>query len=388
MSPTIKKPTLAVSENTVKEAHAANIEALENTLMPLGSEDEAKSKTAPSLSTLSERMAHYNVPGVSMALIEKGQMVWAKSWGVCAVDSNKPVTPTSLFQAASMSKPVAAFAALRMVDKGELSLTDPINNTLKRWQIPDNEFTRQQPVTLAHLLSHTAGTTVHGFAGYPQHVPQATVLEVLNGSGAANSAAVVVDTLPGSAFRYSGGGSTIFQLAMEDAGHKPFAQLLNELVLQPTEMTCSTYEQPLPSALQASIASGHCAEGQLIPGRYHNHPEQAAASLWTTPTDLAKFVLAVIDAHVCKEGALLSPSSIKHYLSEQKDNWGLGPRLYQQDGQTIGFHHGGSNRGYKSDFCGFLNGSGAVVMTNGEQGGPLTAEIMAAAAKVYGWPER
>ena len=238
---------------------------------------------------------------------------------------NKPHSaPTHLFQAASISKQVAAFAALQLVDSGHLSLDQPINNFLKRWHLPENELTQQTPVTLAHLLSHTAGTTVHGFRGYAQSDVQPTAIQVLKGDACAVSDPVIVDTLPGTQFRYSGGGTTIAQLAMEDASGKPFAQILQEQVLDPSGMTKSTFANPLPDAFQQDIACGHLADGQVVPGRWHNYPTQAAASLWCTPSDLARFSLAVLAAWRGEEGALLSKALVDQYLSEQLNAWGWG----------------------------------------------------------------
>ena len=157
--------------------HSEAISRLENGLVsPLFFKDQADRTY-----TLEERMQFYNVPGVSVALIENGEIAWVKSWGVKEVNSQEPVTTQSLFQAASISKPLSAFAALRMVESGQLSLDQPINHYLKQWQLPENTFTQQVPVTLTHLLSHTGGVTVHGFNGYAQSAAQPTVLQVLNG---------------------------------------------------------------------------------------------------------------------------------------------------------------------------------------------------------------
>ena len=337
--------------------------------------------------TIEERMAHYTVPGVSMALIDQGEIVWTRTWGIADNSTQQALSVDTLFQAASISKPVSALGALRMVENGELSLSTPINNYLKRWKLPNNEFTQQEPITLAHLLSHTAGTTVHGFGGYAQSVPQATAIEVLKGSGAANSASVNVDTVPGTNFRYSGGGYTKFQVAMEDVSGKSFTELMDELVLKPAQMTASSYRQPLPKALWANAATGH-VDGQVIEGKFHNYPEQAAASLWTTSRDLAKFSLAVIKAARGDDDAFLSPEMTKQFLTSQRNSWGLGPRLYEQDSKVIGFHHGGANKGFRCNSVAFLDGRGAVVMTNSDQGDPLIAEILAAAAEVYDWPKQ
>lgn len=345
---------------------------------------------SPPQFTLRERMAHYNVPAVSMALIENGEIAWLKTWGVNDSDNEKPLNPKTLFQAASMSKPVAAFAAMRMVERGELSLDAPINHFLNRWQIPENPLTQEVPVTLRQLLSHSAGTTVHGFAGYPNSAAQPTAVEVLQGGDNTNSDPVCVDILPGSQFRYSGGGSTIFQQAMADVGQKTFTDLMAELVLQPVGMASSTFEQPLSASLQSQAANGHLADGSVLPEKFHSYPEQAAAGLWCTAEDLAKFTIAVMQCQQHAADALLSPALSKAYLSQQIKGpmgaWGLGFGLYQKDGNTLGFHHGGANAGFRGKTVGFLNGSGAVVMTNSDAGNGLVGEILTATANIYNWP--
>ena len=342
--------------------------------------------------SLRERMDKYKVPGVSMALIEKGKIAWTKSWGVKDVDSGEPVTDDTLFQAASMSKPVAALAAMRMVDAGDLHLDVPINNSLSRWQVPSNDLTEQQAVTLRHLLSHTAGTTVHGFLGYTQGEAHPNGVDVLNGSGTANSEAVKVYTLPGTNWRYSGGGYTAFQVAMEDVSDSRFSSLLHQLVLMPVGMHDSAFQQPLPEALWHKAASGHHGNGSILPGKHHHYPEIAAAGLWSTPGDLAKFLLATKDIALGEDNALLSPQNGRDFLHVQARGaggpWALGYGLHEKDGDIVGFHHGGDNEGFHGDMHGFLNGSGAVIMTNGDQGPLLIREILAAAAEQYQWPAR
>ena len=337
--------------------------------------------------SLLDRMAHYKIPGVSMALIESGEIAWAKTWGVKNAEQQTDLSPDTLFQAASISKKVAAFAALQLVEAGDLRLDKPINQYLKCWQLPENDLTRQQPVTLAQLLSHTAGTTVHGFRGYAQSEVQPSAIQILEGNESAVSDPVMVDTLPGTQFRYSGGGTTVVQMAMEDVTGKPFSQILHEQVLQPSGMTRSTFENPLPETFQQDVACGHLAGGQLVPDKWHNYPMQAAASLWCTPSDLVKFSLAVLRSCLGEEDALLSKTLCDQYLSEHKNVWGLGPRLFIQNGKTIGFHHGGANEGYRCNSVTFLDGRGAVVMTNSDQGDALLGEIMATLATLYDWPE-
>ena len=341
---------------------------------------------------IQERMKRYHVPGVSMALIENGEIVWAKAWGICDVISAQAVNTETVFQAASMSKPVAAFAAMRMAVKAELALDESINSQLKSWQIPDNELTQEQPVTLRNLLSHTAGTTVHGFAGYAKGEELPTVVELLKGESPANSEPVLVDTLPGSQWRYSGGGTSVVQLAIEDVSGLDFCEQLRRSVLEPCGMIHSTFESPLSGELSANAVSGHLEDGRVIEQGLNHYPELAAAGLWTTPTDLATFVLKVIDGWHGESDALLSEAASKEILTEQASGsmgpWGLGFGLHMDNGKTIGFHHGGANAGFRGMTTGFLDGRGAVVMTNGDGGDPLISEILTATAALYQWPAR
>ncbi len=243
--------------------------------------------------TLEERMRHYKVPGVSVAVIKDFKVEWARGYGVKDVETKEPVTERTLFQAGSISKPVAAMAALKKVEQGRLSLDEDVNRRLVSWKLPDNEFTAKKKVTLANLLSHTAGLTVHGFPGYAAGEQLPTVPQVLDGAAPANTAPVRVNLEPGTKFRYSGGGTTVMQLALTETLRKPFPEIAREAVLAPIGMTDSTYEQPLPPDWLKRAATGHRAGGFPVEGKLHVYPEMAAAGLWTTPTDLAKFGIEV-----------------------------------------------------------------------------------------------
>jgi CubicO group peptidase (beta-lactamase class C family) len=181
--------------------------------------------------TIADRMAHYKVPGVSVVVINDGKIEWAKGYGVTEAGGSTPVTTETMFQAASISKPVAATGALALVEKGLLSLDEEANAKLKSWKVPENDFTKEQKVTLRRLASHSAGLTVHGFRGYAAIEAVPTTVQVLDGQKPANSAPVRVDVLPGSLWRYSGGGITVMQLMMADVTGKPFPALMRELVL-------------------------------------------------------------------------------------------------------------------------------------------------------------
>ncbi len=203
---------------------------------------------------LADRMRHYNVPGVSIAFFQHGRIVWTLTYGFADVSTNKPVTPETLFQAGSISKPLAAMAALGLVQKGKLTLDGDVNLKLRTWKVPENEFTKSEKVTLRRILSHTAGFTVHGFNGYADGEPLPKIIQILNGEKPANNEPIRVHSTPGAAWDYSGGGYVVLQLLLTDVTGKPFPELLNELVLRPTSMVHSTFEQPLPKKLWADAA--------------------------------------------------------------------------------------------------------------------------------------
>lgn len=196
----------------------------------------------PEKASIAERLKHYKVPGASVAVIAGGALEWARDYGVTSAEGGKPVTADTLFQAASISKPVAAMVALRLVEQGKLSLDEDVNVKLRSWKVPENEFTKTEKVTLRRLLNHSAGLTVHGFRGYGADEPVPSLIEVLDGKRPANSAAIRVDITPGSKGRYSGGGYEVMQQLVIDVTGRPFPQLARELVLAPLGMSHSTYE--------------------------------------------------------------------------------------------------------------------------------------------------
>ncbi|HEX8164048.1 MAG TPA: serine hydrolase [Pyrinomonadaceae bacterium] len=334
---------------------------------------------------LAERMKFYKVPGVSVAVVSGGKIEWARGFGVKDVSTNEPVTTETLFQAGSISKPVAALAALRLVQEGKLSLDEDVNAKLVSWKLPDSEFTKEKKVTLRRLLTHSAGLTVHGFPGYAADEAVPTLVQVLNGEKPANTAAIRVDTAPGTIWRYSGGGYTVMQQMLVDVLKKPFPDIVKQLVLDPAGMKHSTYEQPLPAARAKDAATAYVG-GQPVKGRFHTYPEMAAAGLWTTPTDLAALIIELQKSYAGASNKIISKGMAAQMLSRQFSNWGLGPSV-EARGQTVEFTHGGSDEGFESFWTGFSDGRGVVVMTNGDRGNGLAMEIIASVARDYGWTE-
>ncbi len=337
--------------------------------------------------SLRQRMTTYKVPGFSIAFIDQNEVAWTKGYGVLEVGSDKPVTNETIFQAASISKPVTAMVALNLVETGLLDLDTNVNEVLRSWQVPENEHTKVHKVTLRGLLSHTAGMTVSGYRGYPSGAQLPTLQQVLNGEPPTNSEPVRVMQAPGKAFSYSGGGYMLIQQLIEDVTGRSLAALAQELIFDKLGMTNSTFENLLPEVTIPQAATAHRDDGDPVPGKWHIYPEQATASLWSTPSDLARLIVEVLKSHKGKSGSVFSPKMTRRMLTPQVGWMGLGYVIVEMDGWTR-FDHPGWNEGFHSYMAGFLGaGQGIVWMTNGENGKLLGYEVMRALAKVFGWPE-
>jgi CubicO group peptidase (beta-lactamase class C family) len=336
--------------------------------------------------TLQELMERFGVPGVSISIIKDFQIYWSKGYGQADVTTKSPVRSDTMFQAASISKPVTAFAVMRLVDAGKLSLDEDVNRYLKSWKLPENEFTRSRPVTLRALLSHTSGTgDGFGFPGYQPSAKRPSLVQILNGEKPSNVGPVLWERPPFTAFKYSGGGSVVVQLLLTDTLAKPFHEILDELVLEPVGMTNSTYEQPLPPQRDANAARAHNGRGREMDAKWHVYPEQAPAGLWTTPTDLAKLAIELQKA-LRGESKLLSRASAQEMVTPV----GTGPYAVgfaiERRNEGWYFGHGGSNWGFQCNLLAHrLKGYGFVVMTNSDSGGRLNAEVETRIAAAYGW---
>ncbi|MGE0552756.1 MAG: serine hydrolase [Gemmatimonadales bacterium] len=340
--------------------------------------------------TLAERMAHHHVPGLSIAVIDSGRIAWARAVGLREAGSPDSVDNETVFQAGSISKPTFAVLAMRLVEDGVLELDQDVNERLSSWRVPENRFARSEKVTLRRLLSHRAGLTVHGFPGYPPGQPVPTVVQILDGAAPANTAPVRVDTFPGAIERYSGGGTTVAMLLVTDVTGRGLPELMDDLVFGPVGMSRSSYRQPLPEALRANAASGHRPDGAMVTGRYNTYPEMSAAGLWTTATDLAKLAIELQRIRTGTGGSLMGPATLAEMFTPQgppgRAGFGIGYHL-DGSGPELEFAHDGADLGFRASFVAFAErGQGAVVMTNGDNGDGLAAEILAAVAVEYDWP--
>lgn len=335
--------------------------------------------------TIADRLRQYDVPGVSVAVIQHGRVAWARGWGVRDLATCAPVTPDTAFQAASISKVVTAMVALRLVEQGKIGLDQDITGTLRSWQLPLDPHLAPAGVTLHQLLSHTAGLSVHGFTGYPPDAPLPTPAEILDGTQPANSPPVRSVLPAGGQFSYSGGGYVMAQLALSDASGMPFAELARREVLGPLAMSRSGFAMPPTDALRANMALGSVG-GKPLPGGFKVYPELAPAGLWTSAGDLARVIIDLQASAAGRQGHRLSPVMTRQMMTPIKDNWGLGLASY--GGAHPRFMHDGVNEGFQSFMIAYVGRSdGIVVLTNGGDGRRLIGEIVRAVATDYGWSE-
>ncbi len=336
--------------------------------------------------TMEDRCAHYDCPAVSVAVIENGAVAWAHAFGVMEKGEARAPDADTVFSGASISKPITAALALKFVERGVFDLDADVNHYLSSWQVPANEFTAVAPVTLRSLLSHTAGTTVHGFGAFPPDKPLPTVLDVLEGRPPALTPPVRVNKVPGTSARYSGGGTLIVQLMLEEASGVPFAELARREIFEPLGMTRTTFETPLPQAWRANAAVGH-EDGGALSEKWVCVPQLAAGAVWTTPGDYARFMIACRDAWLGRPGALLAQPLAQAMMRAHVGGFGLGWEIIPR-GDDVLFGHGGSNAGYQCESKCFLeSGRGAVVMTNADSGLLFYWEVFAAVGRAHGWDD-
>ncbi|HMH22538.1 MAG TPA: serine hydrolase [Puia sp.] len=335
--------------------------------------------------TLTERMAYFHNHGLSIAVIKNYQIVWAKGYGWADTGLKMPVTVQTLFQAASISKSLNGVGVLKLVQEKKLDLYTDINGYLRSWKFPYDSLSKGKKITVANLLSHTGGLTVHGFAGYEQDKEQPVIGEILDGKKPANSAAIRSMYEPGLRSEYSGGGITISQLIVMDLTHRAYADYMKKEVLEPLGMTGSTYAQPPTGVKPGLLATAYDGRGKEIAGKYHIYPEQAAAGLWTNPTDLAKYIIETQLAYEGRSAKVLDRQMTTLRLTPYLDrSAALGVFIDNLD-STRYFQHGGANEGFRCQYFGSLeNGNGVVVMVNSDNG-EIMQELINSVAKVYGF---
>ena len=335
---------------------------------------------------ITAQMKEREIPGVALAVIHGGKIVREQGYGYCDETRTERITPETLFQAASVSKPVAALGALHLVEQGRMSLDEDINRKLRSWRIPDNRFTNKHPVTLRLILSHSAGLTVPSFPGYKVGAQLPSLVQILDGERPANTPPVRVDQVPGTQWRYSGGGYLVMQQMMIDVTGRSFSDYMEEAVLAPLRMSSSTFVQPLPESWARRAASGFAsAPRRPVDGRWRVKRELAAAGLWTTAGDLARFLIGIQRSLAGTSNPVISQSMTRQMLTKQKNDSGLGFFL---GGNPERFGHNGSNLGFDAVTVAFCEtGEGAVILMNANTDIEVLKNILIEAIGTqYHWP--
>jgi len=329
-------------------------------------------------SNIEERMKELGISGVSIAVMNNGVIEWAKGYGIADSLENRKVTTETLFQAGSISKPVAATRTLQLMEQGVIDLDLNVNTYLSSWKLPENEFTEKEKVTLRRILNHSAGLTIGGFIGYAKDETIPSIPEILDGKG--NTDPVRVFKEPGGDWSYSGGGYTIMQHMITDLDQKQFPEIMQKYVLNPFGMKSSTYENPLPEEYRSIAATGYNFDGTQVEGKWFTYPEMAAAGLWTTPSELMLWGKEIQQIFQTQKDGLLKAQTVNEMLiPEDGEDQGLGPYVLKHI-----FGHGGADEGFRADFTAWKETPNAVViMVNSQTGNVIIKEILLSIVKEY-----
>ncbi len=329
-------------------------------------------------------MKTYHVPVVGYAIIDHGKIVASDT---VSIDPAIHVSENSLFQAASISKSITAYYALKLVSQNKLMLDKPVNDQLTSWKIPENNYSKNNPVILRQILAMTSGLSVSGYPGHAQGEALPTLKEILNGQTPANTPPIKIFYQPGSRYFYSGGGFQVLQQLIEDVTQQPFEKSINEQVLKPLAMTQSTFEYPLDDNLRKQAVPAFLADDKMITGGWNNYAIAAAGGMWSTPSDIAKFVINISNSFLGNANSFIPKSLATQMLTRQQNSdFGLGV-VVNGEGATLNFRKAGHNLGYHNQMIMFPNsGKGVVIMTNSENGDTLINYIIPIIAHQYHWP--
>ncbi|REG82278.1 serine hydrolase [Algoriphagus antarcticus] len=370
---------LLLSCSTEKEsdqvALAERISRIENGLQP-NLQIEGDSLT---LFNIEERLRELGIPGISIAFLANGGIEWARAYGMADSSENRPMTIETMLLAGSISKPVAALRAHQLVESGVINLDTDVNEYLKSWKVPENEFTKEEKVTTRRILNHTAGLTVWGFPGYDKGDTIPSVPEVLDGKG--NTDSVRVYKKPGESWMYSGGGYTIMQLMITDLEGSSFPEIMQKNVLGPLGMISSTFENPLPQKYHAIAATGYRGNGVEVEGKWPIYPEMAAAGLWTTPSQLILWAKEIQLIYLSKKDGLLKANTANEMLTAGMNDHGLGPAISEYS-----FGHNGADEGFRANLIVWKDLPYAVVIMVNSDNGSIIQEILLSIAAEYDLP--
>lgn len=334
--------------------------------------------------SITERMAEYRIPAVSLAVINKGEIEWADTYKNPNFPQVQNLDCSSVFQAASLSKPVTFLAVLRMHSAGELDLDKNIQDYLENFELPQGKQTAENPVTFRNIFSHTSGINPGGYQGYAKNVPMPSDLDILRGSEGVNTPPIEIIMHPYETLAYSGGGYTLAELALQDIYNDGFSNIMKKWILEPAGMNHSEFTQPLLDTISRQVAKGYTPSGAVVEGGWRNHPEQAAAGLWSNAVDMAKFLIEIYNAYNGKPSIFLQ-SDIESIVSQERDGHVYG-FIVSRSGDDISITHYGGNMGYRTGMTiSLTSGNGLTYLINSDNGGALGNELLLSASQIYNW---
>lgn len=297
-------------------------------------------------------MKEARIQGAAVGLIVGGRLVYARGFGYADHAGKVPVTPDTVFVAASLSKPIASWVTMRLVDQGSIRLDEPVADAVTPWPLAIGNHDYRK-VTFSQLLSHTAGTSLGGYEGWLGFNELPTLEQSL--AGRTNGRGAVELIAPaGSRFQYSGGGYTLLQLAIERrTGHR-YQDLARALVFEPLGMAHSSVA--MTPAVLAGAAEGHGDDGSPVPMRYY--VEQAPSSLTTTVRDFSRWMIAGMPGtsgtHPLGDAALSqlhSPADLSTPRAPDEAVYGLGHFIERLPDGSIAVGHDGRNQaGFRAKF--------------------------------------
>ena len=335
-------------------------------------------------SSITDKMIAYKIPALSLAVIKKGEIEWSEIYQNPNFSGEQKLDSTSVFQAASLSKPVTFLAALRMYAAGQIELDKNIQEYLKDFKLPEGKQTAENPVTFRNIFSHTSGINPGGYQGYARSRPMPSDLDILLGHESANTPAIEIVSTPGETLAYSGGAYTLAELALQDFYNDEFSNIMQKWILEPAEMNFSEFTQPFPASDSSRVAKGYTSSGEVVEGGWRNYPEQAAAGLWSNAADLAKFLIEIYNAYQGKN-SIFSQDDIKSILSHERDGHIYG-FIVNRSEDDISITHYGGNAGYRTGMTiSLTSGNGLVYLTNSDNGGLLGNELLLSASQIYEW---
>ncbi len=324
-----------------------------------------------------QKMSDYNIPGLSISIIEDGKITYSKGLGILQYGNEDLVDDESIFSVGSISKVGTALIVLKLVESGKVDLKTSINHYLKSWKLKDLSGRIATKVTLTHLLSHTAGLNVYGFADYQPNEALPTTVQILQGNYPAKNNRVQITSTVGKDYKYSGGGTTVLQLLVEEITKMPFDKAADSILFKPLKLNRSSYENPLPETIR-NIAKAHNSKGKprALPRGYESMPESAASGLWTTSKDITGVIVALMHSYNNDNNTFLRQDLAKKMMTQISPSpHGLGPELKGQ-GKNKVFLHGGSNDSYKARFMGNLHyKNGYAICVNGANGNEFIMDV-------------